>query len=338
MSKRLPFLLLACFLFAAAFSLHSQNFIQQSFHEPQIGDQVVRVYWENQTTPPQFNGANSSWTYNLQLHSLAQEDTVTYVPVPLAPPSGFPNSNILAQHRFKVDQWNYWQNFDAYFLRDSDGLWFEGYAFENGGADNGPSVFSQLAPRLIWPFAYGDTYVDTVGAVFYGFGAFRDTAETFINAVGQGTLILNGATYNNVLCIHDVDSLAPFFFKPYLQQWSFYTSNRKYPLLTIQEFTANDYLVFTTEQLVASITDPLRHPFSIHPNPSREMVRIKADRGQVWEELKVYDSRGQLMTVVNRPLAGGQAEIDVREWIPGIYLVVIKGRDGKQTVKKLVKH
>ena len=80
-----------------------------------------------------------------------------------------------------------------------------------------------------------------------------------------------------------------------------------------------------------------KEALSVFPNPARGVLHISlTDEGAIMQQVDVFDARGRLIT--GRPIAGGvgEANLDVRGWTPGVYLVRVHTTSGVAAHRVLI--
>ncbi|MEO8149906.1 MAG: T9SS type A sorting domain-containing protein [Bacteroidia bacterium] len=75
---------------------------------------------------------------------------------------------------------------------------------------------------------------------------------------------------------------------------------------------------------------------SVFPNPVIDYLNITSDKSSSIEHLFIYNSFGQQL--YEKTISGSEfKKIDVSHYSPGLYMLVIKDENGKQTSKSFVK-
>lgn len=324
MTKPLPLSFLLFILLAAA-QLHAQPTLTAAVHEPQIGDQVVYTRWDTAGILPGPAGPNQTWTFNLGALPIGNNDSVSYL-VPGGPYSQtFTQADIMALHNygfgaFRTKVWEF-------FVREPSRLNYEGYSMDLV-ADGGLAVYQNTAPTLAYPFTYGDLIADSASGTFFGFIMFPFEGISYLEADAHGTLNLNGTTYNNVLRVHEWDSLGVAGVKFAMETWRYFLPNQRFPILTI-EYNGAYYTPSTATSVVLDAQEPTQAiGLRIFPQPATDLTYIETSPSFGLERIEVYDMGGRKVKDVQVTGGENRMKIETEEWSPGLHLIRVTGRNG----------
>ena len=85
--------------------------------------------------------------------------------------------------------------------------------------------------------------------------------------------------------------------------------------------------------LPAGIPSVAAPSFAVLPVPADRYVRLSYDQIESVEQVRIYNSFGQLLERANGPLRS----LDLAAWPPGLYHVAVIRKDGSTLVRKLLK-
>ena len=71
--------------------------------------------------------------------------------------------------------------------------------------------------------------------------------------------------------------------------------------------------------------------FSVFPNPSADLLKIKSEEYLIDKPFKLYNINGQI--VLNGKLNGLTTQLNISELIPGIYLLVVENSKRERIIK-----
>lgn len=74
----------------------------------------------------------------------------------------------------------------------------------------------------------------------------------------------------------------------------------------------------------------------LSPNPSNDVVRIRLTQRIVNSTIIVYDMNGRVRLSSQLPLAQSQLDLDVKDWLPGIYFVELVNEQARWRTKLVV--
>lgn len=111
-------------------------------------------------------------------------------------------------------------------------------------------------------------------------------------------------------------------------------SNRTVCVSDMAYCTKPDYPLRWGQTEFTGVEDADNNAFAmVQPNPTNDMVTIT---GEELSKVEIYNSQGQL--VVFKQIENGMIAIDLSGQPAGCYLVKISNRQGRQCVRKVIKH
>lgn len=324
--------LTSLFLILLTNSLWAQPTLTKAVHEPQIGDQVVYTRWDTTGIQPGAPGPNQTWNFTLQPLPISIVDSLVYA-APAGPiDSLFPQADIMALHAVWFDTSP--TEVREYLYRGANTLAYEGYHMDFI-ADGGLVVYTKMASTLAYPFAYGDAVVDSAEGTYFGLWMQQFSGVSHLEADAYGSLTVNGATYNNVLRVHEWDSIPVPGIKYQTETWRYFLPGQRYPALTIS-CDGERCTPYTTTVLVTDRTPQKEEAgIRIYPQPSCERVFIETMPSFSVQKIRVFDLQGKWVVEKEARGNGSRMEIETKGWIPGLYLLRLEGKGGSQMQAKM---
>jgi hypothetical protein len=254
---------------------HAQ--ITQAIHQPQAGDSSIRYFVDTANVVEGANGTGLTWDFtNLQI--LPIRDTIHYLLPTVDQLTVFPDADLVMHQKnpFYLVSGSF-ANPDRTFLQlFPDSTLYLGWE-ESFSADNGPSVMSNPAKLMDYPFVYGNIISDSLAGTFSGFALFNYSGHTNVTAAASGTLMLPTGTYNNVIKIVEQDNITPGYpAKLYNRLITFFDPAIREPLFTIQYAIGGNKVAWINDPILLK-SDPATEivDFSVYPNPSQGPVKLR---------------------------------------------------------------
>lgn len=192
-------------------------------------------------------------------------------------------------------------------------------------------------------------------------GTFSSTAASglckgtiTINPNASGTLILGSSTFTNVLRVKSVQTFnlhlpndTNFIFpigSITNTSYSYYSSTRKFPLLTTIQTVVNVAFAGINNQTtdaaqalsaaLLSIGDIAvkKQGLKIYPNPAQDFIEVKGEAGS-YSTAKIYSLDGKLIKTSD--LKSGK--VQVSDLPPSSYFIEVSGKDQKPEASKFIK-
>jgi hypothetical protein len=197
------------------------------------------------------------------------------------------------------------------------------------------------------PFAYGDTYTETIiASSVVGTDTFVTTTKISYTAHATGTVILPSGTFTDVLAIKFRSNKAktkngnPYGFTIYNETHFFYTPGIHHPLIYSRYMSDSgqmDYGPYTEfiDQVVVGIKDEnaeVETRFAVFPNPATNLLHVKCSTNSK-NMLRVTDATGQI--VIKKEIEGGDSQLDISGLSNGIYFISLNS-DRQMISKKFV--
>ena len=192
---------------------------------------------------------------------------------------------------------------------------------------------------MYFPMSYHGTHVDTAISTASSGGATYHFLDSFV-CDGWGTVRLPTCTYNNALRIHEkciitvsVGSLFTFSFAT--EQYSWYISGTRYPLVAMAFDTSGGARLVSHVAYYTNRTTGLAYQqvgagsVSVYPNPANETLHVDAPGATAYE---IFNNIGN--TVDQGPLDG--KSINIAALPAGIYFIKIVG-DNDAVTRRFVK-
>lgn len=194
-----------------------------------------------------------------------------------------------------------------------------------------------------YPFAYGDQLTDTYsGTLNYTYITPQSnplSGNVLAQIDGQGTLLLNGSTFNNVIRYTLVDTslvtgvLVLGDVELVKKQFEYYDpANAHLPLLVLSQFIiqqvgsstpiseATIVLSSVAPLTQLGLTDESNEKFKVYPNPVKDVLIVDGEFG-VDAVAVILDQSGRIVKNVE---LNNQATTNVSELNSGIYIVQVR--------------
>lgn len=197
-------------------------------------------------------------------------------------------------------------------------------------------IYQDPDKRLIFPFAYGQTFTDNYAKTNYSNATTISSFQTGTRTVtfnGFGTLILPQGSFSNVALISELrtNSLGP---NSDVYTWIDITNGKT--LMMYSSNNGNITAVYSND-LPSSIAESNAQSVSllVFPNPCHSNLRIKLSEQPHGEAVyEIYSGLGTLL--MNGKLSSNQHEINIEALETGLYF--IKATSGSYTaVSRFVK-
>jgi len=192
-------------------------------------------------------------------------------------------------------------------------------------------------------------------------GTFSSTAASglckgsiTINPNASGTLILGSSTFTNVLRVKSVQNFnlhlpndTNFVFPIGTiinTSYSYYSSTRKFPLLTtiqtvvnvpfagINNQTTDGAQALSAALLSTGDLSVKKQGLKIYPNPAQDFIEFKGETGN-YSTAKIYSLDGKLIKTSD--LKSGK--VQVSDLPPSSYFIEVSGKDQKPEASKFIK-
>lgn len=143
-------------------------------------------------------------------------------------------------------------------------------------------------------------------------------------------------TYTGLVSIPVGDSI-PFSFHPFYNigpTYYHYDINVIVIWPVASTATTGDSLTYAEFlTLPSGINDlDLNNYIKAYPNPSTDKLYIESDLKNTIEEVRIYDTKGQLISIIQN-----ESIINTESWCPGMYFIDVKIKDGKSQTLKILK-
>lgn len=157
----------------------------------------------------------------------------------------------------------------------------------------------------------------------------------------DGCCNTNSCANLNSLC--DTGSLTPPFgqpaqkaYKDFNTSWPQNSWQLSEPAIYYQSSYIKILAAFTAAMTPTSSEEPLSVPLQVNifPNPTRGMLKVNALEEGI-TSMKIFDATGRLIWQQQREDIPQSWEISLERFDPGLYLLEIQGRSGRQVVKKV---
>ena len=347
MKNLTPLLFPALVLFSALLFTQKLNAqgptLTQAIHQPQIGASRVLHYADTVGVQPGPGGPGQVWDFSF-LQPNGVTDTVSFISPPAINPGlAFPNANI-AEHHSNFPLPGASGEFYQFYTNFADSTHYLGWEIPNA-ADAGPWVYSALPLKnMRFPFAYNDTYRDTVSGEFFGIFLLTWNGRAEVTADGWGTLILPNATFNNVLRVKTEQWLVILGNNPlHFVQYDWYGAQDSFPLFSLNEDYLGLRLATPLPLIVYRETGQKKHAtIQLFPNPANGIVQYSVD-GIFGEKrrIELIDVQGKTVRELEESLAGNSTQktgqFDIGGLQPGIYLLRISTKYQSATQKLIIK-
>lgn len=311
-------LLLSSFLCIVSFAAISQATLTSSYN-PVVGTTTSTIICDPAGIDPGPAGASQTWMFNLTPTN--PPETLTYLDPSATPAAAsFPTATIAYQENPSINLFGYYETSGS------------AMTYLGSGSDIEFISYSNPITNLVYPFAFGDSIVDT-----YGFdnGTSQLSGIQHVYYDGYGTLIINGTTYNNVLRIHNVKddtttfgaAVIPFHGEFY--QWIDPTM----PGQVLLHITLSSGFAFVRaiDAAVGINETSNALAFNLFPSITDEhgfTLSYKMETAQALQ-LTMYDALGR--TMISKSLdaqQAGEAYIETNTLPKGLYTVQLKNENG----------
>jgi hypothetical protein len=313
-------------LIVSMFPLYAQPTLTQAVMG-QIGDNSTSQLADPSGVSEGSSGTSVSWDFSNLVNTGSPSQSTILDPAATPYGANFPQANRAAA----ASSGTY-----AYFKVDGSGYY--SYGIQN------PSAFmtcSDPEKLLKFPMTYSDVSAD----VFLCTGQTSDTYDrsgtNSLSADAYGTLVLPTGTYSNVLRIHLTQSYQDSFYA--LQMIFTYVNNQywwispdyKGALLTMWDLEVDGFpyaesLVYNPSPEALTGMEQPAASVRVYPNPAVDVVHITL-AGSGSFRIQVMNQLGQL--VVSTTTTDPGFQLDVSDWLSGLYVVLIETDDGQQQVR-----
>lgn len=326
------------FLMAASGIVSAQTTVTKAFNDPVIGETVN--YLSVAGTPDNSaTGANATFS-NASLAFGGSSATVYSAPT-ASELSTFPGSTLKMTGSGNT----------IFYKQTASKLEITGLVT----SDATLNLSSNNGTFISYPAAFG--YAETDQAQ----GTFASTAASGLcrgninlSADASGTLILGSSTFTNVLRIKSVQTFnlhlpndTNFIFpigSITNTSYSYYSSNRKFPLLTTIQTVVNvpfaginNQTTDAAQALSAAVLSTgdvavKKQGLKIYPNPAQDFIEVKGEAGS-YSTAKIYSLDGKLIKTSD--LKSGK--VQVSDLPPSSYFIEVSGKDQKPEASKFIK-
>jgi hypothetical protein len=323
-------------LFIYACILGQAQYSMTNFHNVAPGDISISIPVTDTMAQEGPGGANQTWNFsNLNLGTAASASYVSPSGTPYA--ASYPNATAATSNGGQY----------GYLKCNATS-----YAIEGAAQSSSTVIYSNDQLFLTYPFTYNSVVNDNFSGTIISGTNGTLTGSTTTTGDGYGTLMLPGATLNNVLRVKSsytrTDNFGAYSIDYYSESYIWYSAASKYPLLNINRFAT---IFFGTPTWVKTVSVDAsavgiseikdEKAFTMFPNPSSGDVFLHVQPALLTGEaiLEIIDVLGK--TVYAAPLSAisqpGQElySFSTMGLEKGIYSVRINS--GKNsTVQKLV--
>lgn len=308
--------------------------------------QILQVYHQATDTTQTQNPGNSgaSQTYGLSGLLNQQEDSMTFTAPQWTPyDTSYPAANLC----MIMNQG------DMYIYGDMQPTQFEihGQAFDPLGNGVIPLIFTNPETQMIFPAAYGDSFVDTAGGVnqFYmgydpGIGFTVDSVRIHSLVTknseydGWGSLQSPMGTFNvlrqntfrkqiDTIDIYAFGNWAPAFFsqEDSVRTYSYWTNGIGFPVVELTDqddlgqITRATWLVMNPT--VTGVAEHSSDNMIVYPNPAATVVTFETPSAQ--GSIEITDVTGRVVKTVQ--ITSAQTQVDVSDLASGLYTYNVNG-------------
>ena len=231
----------------------------------------------------------------------------------------------------------------VYFRVGSDGVHMLGYE-----AEGDAMVYSDEGRYLLFPCTYQTDWSDTYEGSFTSEGITIEQSGNITGEVdGYGTLILPGATYNDVLRVHWVqeqeDVFPLFTLSTVFDSHLYYMAGRPYPL--VQTLTTTTSIMGNvtvmqrtqwTEGVGTSVPEADAAAPVLYPVPAQGEVNYRLPEQLGPARITIMDATGRV--VMERRTDGDRraGRIDTGSLAPGLYTFTAMDVAGTRSVARFV--
>jgi len=325
-------LLFSSVIISGAFN--AQVTLTQANHAPANGETYSMLPSTSIISGPGASGASVMWNFaTITLTSTANAYTAS-----TNANTSFTPANVVVANSTE----------SSYYLSSSNDLKYYG---GNQTLSGFPVTLTYTSPAIYakYPMTITTTSSNPIGGSISGGGSGSFTGNSTAVANGQGTLMLPGKTYTNVLRVlatQTINFAIPAFLisNGVLNQdvYNFYVPGKKNPVLSIIVSTvvappiaaapstntvilvASDYLVTGLNENTSNITDLL-----VYPNPATNFINLTTQSNDA-KTVVVYDLTGKKLDTQN--FSNKLATIKTTNLLSGIYFYEIKD-NANQTLK-----
>ena len=307
-------------LLSAAHAM-AQPVLTHANTSPTVG--MNTVYYSTNITSPGAAGANVTWNFATIPNN--GNSTASYIACSAAPDCGvMTGANVVMS-----GVGNY-----IYYNAGTSALSVRGIKVNNVLFDyNNPEDY------LRYPFAFNDSYADSVNATFTSGSPMVRKGQTTVTADGWGTLILPTGTFTNVLRVHrasvysDYVMGVPMFH--YTSAWYvWYQPGNHDVLLSTNAVTIGGGGGTTTNSVYSNQTPlgitenpTLAGTLQVYPNPAKDMIHVKfTTDARSTVSITLTDMTGRLVTeaVSKEYAAGTESEtINTSALAKGVYMLKV---------------
>lgn len=326
----------------------AQSFVIDASYNPAVGDKYTGYSISNTSGEIAAGAAGINQKWDFSAYAVDSAYLVFGDPLPASRKSLYPNAGVVIRTQY------------------GDSTFYETSALQslNWGLYStkfGLYSYSDAQMVLKYPFAYGDTFEDSIrgkGTVVFQslkVNTIRKGKE-IVTADGYGSLVLTGGQhYDKAIriktIIHATDSAGPNFGNTVLASditsYTWYAEGVSYPVLNIVEIkSALDTSLIAVQcgpydsAVSATIDSELANSISISPNPCHDALTIFMDNKQ--EGAFIYtikDLNGKALLSLKSPSNNGHGPVilNTSSLPSGLYLLEI-GANGKTASRKIIKN
>lgn len=248
--------------------------------------------------------------------------------------SGTPTVNLAYYSSSATPQGNLYPN-SNYCEYDPNLLSFVSYNYMGINADSvvewgsysaneSHEIYQNPDKRLVFPFAFGQSFTDTYAKTNYSNATTVSSYQTGTRTVtfaGYGTLKLPQGTFSDVALITETrtNSLGPNSFN---YSWIRLTDGKR--LLYRSENNGSTTTVWSTDLASGLNESPYHSSVSMFPNPlshTQHTIAIQSSEAINADELVLYDYTGKEM--LRAPVKGDHVSIANELPVAGIYFYVL---------------
>lgn len=320
-NKRMRAIFTFSLLFGLSICCLGQHVLTATNANPLPGDIIKQDIADNiNNFNPGSSGANVTWDFS----GLNAPDTGTIL-IRAANDTNFASADIYFTQA----------GADAYF--GTSNASFQFYGFDAGQVQ---VSFSDPEDQIRYPFAYGDSFIDTKLGSSSGFGQTAQRRGNIeVEADAHGTLITPDGNYPNALRLkyvrHDTDYFngsAVNISTDTIYYW--YHANFRFPLMSYVNLWQNGSQVYTSVSYIQDNSfgqsEPTRPEPQVFPNPAKDIVKLTHVASN--SEVALYDLRGTLLQSFT-----DYKSIDLSEFSSGVYVLQVSTQDGERRNLKIMK-
>jgi hypothetical protein len=317
MKKLYPLFLLALL----PLGLHAQPVINSCNNVPTEGDYInyFEVICDTTGISPGSGGGNQTWNYSgLTTVSSTLHSQVYHLPSNTPYGSFFPNSNS-AVELVGIGLYVYYKMQPNSF--ESIGYYYSPYC----------EIYSDPELGVECPMHYLGAFADVYGG--YDCSGSVITGSKRVQYDGYGTLILPTGTHQNIVRLHEFDTLIRSGLPYYDESYIWYDQSINGGLLRMSLTSSggpSTFSVYYFNVISSSVGEDEMQAttnFSIYPNPAHDMLHLEGPASTKASEFRVIDISGKLLLQV--PLHQSTTTIPVANLPTGIYLYQILDGAGR---------